>query len=176
MNRRPLHPIVRDVGLLVARVGVGAAFAAHGWQKLVTKGLDATTAGMADMGIPAPRFAATFAGFVELFGGVALALGAVTVLAGILLAVVMTGAFLFVHKFNGPFVSEGGWELVVALGSSALFIAAAGAGRLSVDHLVGRLRRPTSEVVIDEDVDVDVRAGAREMASATRPAGPETRR
>ena len=62
-------PVVRDLAALVARVALGIVFVAHGWQKLNTNGLDATTAGFEGMGIPFPTFSAYFATFVELVGG-----------------------------------------------------------------------------------------------------------
>lgn len=164
------HTPVRDIALLVARLGVGGAFAAHGWQKIVTNGLDATTEGMATMGVPLPRAAATFAAVVELGGGIALLLGAATAVAGLLLTVVMLGAFSFVHVGNGPFVSDRGWELVVALGTSSVFLAASGPGRISVDHLIGRLRGRAGEVVLDEEpaAELDVRAEAAETRRRSR--------
>jgi len=129
---RPLTA-ARDVVLLIARVGLGVIFLAHGWQKFDTIGVDATAAAFTRMGIPAPTLSAYFATAVELLGGAALILGALTTIVGLLLTVDMAGAFLFVHRDNGVFVAEGGWELVVALGLLSLTLAAVGAGKLSVD-------------------------------------------
>ncbi len=172
MTQLPALPFpVRDLGLLLARLGVGIAFAVHGGQKL-DMGLDAVSGGMASSGVPFPRASALFATSVELGGGALLALGAATALAGVLLAVLMTGAFAFVHAGNGALVKDGGWELVVALGATCLFIAAAGAGRFSVDHLVTRLRGGGREdVEVDAtgpDLDVDVDVDVRQERSALR--------
>lgn len=125
----------RDLVLLVARIGMGVIFIAHGWQKYNQNGLDGTAAGFTNMGIPQPTISAYFATFVELVGGAALIVGALTTLFGLLLAVDMAGAFLFVHRENGVFAADGGWELVVALGLLALTVAAVGAGRFSLDNL-----------------------------------------
>ncbi|GII25770.1 DoxX family protein [Planosporangium mesophilum] len=132
---------LRDLALLVARLGLGIVFVAHGWQKWATFGLTGTAGGFEKMGIPAPTAAAAFAATVELVGGLALILGVAVPIAGLLLALDMAGAFVLVHATKGPFVTEGGFELVVALGIGALLLAAFGAGRFSVDALVGRLRR-----------------------------------
>ncbi|WP_338890061.1 DoxX family protein [Rhodococcus sovatensis] len=129
--------IFRDIATLVARVGLGIVFIAHGWQKLNTNGIDATKAGFEGMGVPLPAISAYFATFVELVGGVALVLGIFTPIVGILLFLNMLGAFLFVHYDLGVFVSEGGYELVVALGVGALLLAATGAGRFSLDGVFG---------------------------------------
>ena len=126
----------RDLVLLITRVGVGIVFVAHGWQKFRTNGLEATAASFEQMGVPAPTISAYYAAAAELVGGAALILGLLTSVAGVLLAIDMAGAFLFVHLSNGVFVAEGGWELVVVLGLASLTLAAVGAGRLSLDGFV----------------------------------------
>lgn len=136
--------LVRDLALLLARVGVGVVFVAHGWQKFFEWGMSGTTASFAKMGVPLPGVSAWFAGIVELGGGVALLVGAAVPVFGLLIAFLMTGALVLVHAPNGVFVDQGGFELVVALGGAALILAAIGAGRFSVDNLVSpRLAQPT---------------------------------
>ncbi|WBQ01881.1 DoxX family protein [Kribbella sp. CA-293567] len=134
---RPVQA-TRDIVLLIARVGLGIVFIAHGWQKFSTNGLDKTAAAFDQMGVPAPTLSAYYAAGVELIGGVALVFGALTTVAGVLLALDMAGAFLFVHLSKGVFVANGGWEFVVVLGLFALTLASVGAGRLSVDAALNR--------------------------------------
>jgi putative oxidoreductase len=100
-------------------------------------GVKAVGAGFGMMGVPAPELSAYFATFVELIGGAALLVGAFTAVAGLLLTLDMLGALLIVHLEKGVFVSEGGYELVVALGAGALLLAVFGAGKYSVDGLLG---------------------------------------
>ena len=126
-----------SLALLIARIGLGIVFIAHGWQKFNDMGVDAVGAGFTKMGVPAPELAAYFATFVELVGGAALLIGAFTAVAGLLLTLDMLGALLLVHIKNGVFVTEGGFELVVALGGGALLLAVIGAGKYSVDALMG---------------------------------------
>jgi len=126
-----------DLALLLARVGLGVVFVAHGWQKFFTLGLGRVAEQFAAIGIPQPEVTAAVVAGVELVGGAALLAGILTPLAGVLLAVDMAGAFYFVHATHGPFVTQNGWELVVALGVGALLLAALGAGRFSVDRLLG---------------------------------------
>lgn len=134
----------RDLALLIARIGLGVVFIAHGWQKLVTNGVDGTAGFFASVGVPLPTVSAWFATLVELVGGGLLVLGLAVPVAGLLLAVDMIGAWLFVHRGSGVFVADGGWELVLALGVGSLVLAAVGAGRYSIDHLLGsRTRRTT---------------------------------
>ncbi|SFK26728.1 putative oxidoreductase [Streptosporangium canum] len=135
--RRSLY----DLAALIARIVLGVVLIAHGWQKLSDGGLDAAAAGFTSMGIPMARVAAAFSIVVEFGGGILLILGLLTPLVGLLIAVDMLGAFIFAHMRKGVFVSEGGFELVGALGSAALLLAAGGAGRISLDHLIFGRRR-----------------------------------
>lgn len=132
---------LRDVTLLATRVVLGVVLLAHGWQKLDGGGVAGTADGFAAMGIPAASAAAVFAIAVEVVGGVLLVLGALTRGVGLLVAADMAGAFWFAHRDGGVFVSDGGWELVALIGVLGLALLGSGAGRLSLDALVGRLRR-----------------------------------
>lgn len=128
---------LRDAAILLARIGIGVVFVAHGWQKIFTLGLSRVGEQFAAYGVPQPEITAAIVAGVELVAGIALIAGLLTPLAGILLGVDMAGALYFVHATNGPFISENGWELVVALGVGALLIAGVGAGRFSVDRVLG---------------------------------------
>jgi putative oxidoreductase len=139
---RALRGPAQDGALLLARLVLGVVLIAHGWQKLVTKGIDATTEGFAELGIPAAPAAAVFAIAVELAGGVLLIVGAATAVVGALVALQMLGAVFFAHLGAGLFVRDGGWELAGMVAAAALALAAAGAGRLSVDHALPKRRRP----------------------------------
>ena len=122
----------RDIITLIARIGLGAIFIAHGWQKFNEWTIAGTSDSFAQMGVPMADIAAPVATFIELIGGALLILGALTSLVGFLLAADVIGALIIVHLTPTPFVDQGGWELVAALAAGALLIAAAGPGRLSV--------------------------------------------
>lgn len=137
-----MHPVVRDVAILIARLGIGVIFFAHGWQKLFTFGIDALAAGFGKSGVPLPTLSAWYSTLVELVGGAMLIIGLAVPIAGVLLALDMLGAYLFVHTGHGLFVNEGGAELVLALGVGSLLLAALGSGRFGLDHLIApRMRR-----------------------------------
>ncbi|GAA4805328.1 DoxX family protein [Tomitella cavernea] len=143
---------IRSIGLLLARVGIGAVFLAHGLQKLNTWGHAGTAAAFDTMGAPLPDVSAYLATWVEILGGAALIAGLLVPLAGILLAVDMIGAILVAHIGNGIWVGDGGFELALALGAGALGLAVAGPGRISVDALLfsrarGRLGRVLAPAV-----------------------------
>lgn len=129
---------VQDAALLLARVVLGVVLIAHGLQKFATYGLAGVTASFEQMGIPAAPAAAAFAAVVELVGGALLIAGAATSIVAVLVALDMLGAFVFVHAGNGVFVDGGGFELVALILVLALVLGAVGAGRWSVDGLVGK--------------------------------------
>lgn len=135
-----------DIVALIARLGVGMVFAAHGWDK-IRDGIDQTAQSFEAMGVPFAEPAAVYSTFVELLGGVTLIAGIGLPVVGILLFLDMAGAFVLVHADNGVFVGgdASGFELVLVLGLTALLFACGGAGRLTVDRaLFGRrpARRP----------------------------------
>lgn len=130
-----------DLGLTVLRVITGTIFVAHGAQKLFVYGLDGVAGGFAQMGIPFPTIVGPMVGLLELFGGLALIAGLLTRLAGAGLAVNMLGAFLIVHLPAGFFLPNG-YEFVMMLGASAITLTLTGAGRYSIDALIGRRREP----------------------------------
>jgi putative oxidoreductase len=128
-----------DVSLLVLRLAVGSIFAAHGAQKLM-KGVAATADGFENLGIPLPMVAAVVVIAVELGGGIALALGVLTRVAGGLLAIDMLVAMMLVHLPNGFFLPRG-VEFVLALFGGSVALAGLGAGAFAVDAALRRSRR-----------------------------------
>ncbi|MDG3012239.1 DoxX family protein [Rhodococcus sp. D2-41] len=127
----------RSVVVLLARVGLGVIFFAHGWQKFFTWGIDGTQASFDKMGAPLPDVSAVLAATVELVGGAALIVGLAVPVFAVLLFLDMLGAYFIVHAGHGIFIGGGGYELVLGLGTGALLLAVTGAGRFSVDQLLG---------------------------------------
>lgn len=138
VNLLATRRLTADLTLLLARIGIGAVFLAHGLQKLNDWGYAGTKAGFEAMGAPAPGLTAALATWVEILGGAALILGVLTPLAGLILVADMIGAWAVGHAGNGLWAGEGGYELVLALGAGALALAGVGAGRISVDALIAR--------------------------------------
>jgi putative oxidoreductase len=135
-----VSPALRDLAILLGRIGLGVIFLAHGWQKLFTVGIGPTAAFFKLHGVPLPTLAAWAAALVELIGGAALIIGLAVPIAGILLFLDMLGAYIFVKAGHGLFTSTGGAELELSLGSGSLLLAGVGAGRYSIDALISRSR------------------------------------
>jgi putative oxidoreductase len=130
-----------DLALLILRVSVGLTFAAHGAQKVFGwwggPGYRNWQGAMAQMGFrPAGLFAAASAG-IELVGGLALAAGFLTPIAGAALiaqSVVIIGQ---VHWQNGFFNTKGGYEFPLTLASAVTAIVLVGPGAWAIDAATG---------------------------------------
>ena len=127
-------------GLLLLRVVVGGTMFSHGAQKLFGwfggHGLRGTAGFFESMGWRMPLAMAFLAGLAET-SGVAFALGLLTPLAALGIAVVMLNAIFVVHWRNGFFNSNGGVEFPLTLATVAVAVAATGPGRFSIDRLIG---------------------------------------
>jgi putative oxidoreductase len=137
----PLTPVV-------LRVGVGVVMAAHGWSKLTEMTPAGFGSGMLDgLGVPAPVLFGWIVTLVELVGGAALVLGALTRIAAAANALVLAGAVLLVKTDIGLIADMGaplpGAELDIAMIVGLVGILLLGPGTQSVDHAVGvEARRP----------------------------------
>jgi putative oxidoreductase len=103
---KPLHTVLRIL--------VGGLFVGHGTQKLFGwfggHGIEGTGGFFESMGIKPGKHAAMLAGASEAGGGLLLAAGKATPLAGAALTGSMVQAIRTVHLEKGPWVTVGGWE------------------------------------------------------------------
>jgi putative oxidoreductase len=118
--------------LSIFRIVFGLLFLQHGFTKFLhipatqMSGISVTT-------LPG------FAGLFELVGGVLLVVGFQTRITAFILSGVMAVAYFLVHAPQGFYPIANGGELAVAYCFAFLFLAAAGAGPLSVDAARSRL-------------------------------------
>jgi len=143
MRRIAIYEIDGDrrasvLALTLLRVGVGSVLVAHGFQKLVD--IPHATASFAALGVPHAKLAVHLAILGEFFGGLGLALGALTQLAAFGVVLAMGSAIYFAHRTHGLFAQQGGFEYPLTLLLVALYFVAHGGGPLSVDALVARAR------------------------------------
>ena len=130
-----------SIGLLILRLVVGLALAAHGTQKLFGwfggYGLAGTAGFLEQLGFVPGRRNALFAGLAETAGGLLLALGLATPVAAAMIVAVMVVAAVSVHLKHGFFVHNQGYEYTLVLAIVALTIAFTGPGPISLDALLG---------------------------------------
>lgn len=130
-----------DLGILLLRMTVGLAMAAHGSQKVFGwfggYGPDGTGQFLEAMGFRPGRRHALLAGGIELVAGLLLAIGFLTPLAASLIVSLMLVAAATVHWKNGFFITSNGYEFNLVLGVAALSVAFTGPGALSIDGFIG---------------------------------------
>ena len=126
------------LGPTLARVTVGLVFIGTGWGKLHS--IPDVTSFFADLGIPAPGFNARLTAATEFFGGLLVLVGLGTRLASLPLAFTMVIAILTAKRASTDgitaLVGFEEWSYLVFF----LWIALAGAGPLSLDALIARIR------------------------------------
>lgn len=132
---------MKDLGLLVLRLTLGAVFAGHGSQKVFgwfggpgmagTKGM-VTSMGMTPENVWGPMVAAG-----ETSGGVLTALGFLFPLGPLNIMAAMWVAMRKVHWSNGFWNSGGGIEFPLVNMAAAAALAMTGPGRFSLDRRFG---------------------------------------
>lgn len=119
------------------RIAAGLLFAQHGAQKLF--GL---LGGMGEGGASAPFLSLMFfAGLIEFFGGLLVALGLGTSWAAFLASGQMAVAYFMAHAPQGFWPIQNRGELAVLYSFAFLYIATRGSGKLGLDALLGISKR-----------------------------------
>lgn len=128
--------------LLLLRGGLALIFIYHGYPKLFGD-TDKFVESFRVIGLP--PYVVYVTGAIEFFGGVALALGLLTPIAGLLLLLDMAAA-MWKYNFNEGIYAVREYELPLILGLASLAVAATGGGPLSLDRLFFRKsNEPTDE-------------------------------
>jgi len=126
-----------DFGLLLIRLVIGVLFIGHGAQKLFGwfggYGLKGTGGWFESIGMKPGVTVALFAGLSELIGGLLLALGLLTPLAGLIIAGTMVIAIVKVHGPNGLWSTSNGYEYNLTLLAVSIGIALIGPGQYALD-------------------------------------------
>lgn len=124
----------QEIGALLLRIFLGAAFLIHGFQKF-QGGIGNTMGFFESLGLPG--FAAYAVALIEIIGGIALILGLGTRLFAALFIVIMVGAIVNV-KFAAGFTGSpemAGYELDLAYLVIAAYLALAPGNPWSLDRL-----------------------------------------
>jgi len=141
-TRTPAVDAARDAALLIARVGLGVLMIAHAWLEYDFAGRSVVGVGrmFAQIGVPLGIVAGPANLLLESVGGVAMVLGLGVPVIGVLMALNMVGAWVFVHTSPLYAMDHNGPETVIAIGLLSLTLAVTGSGRFGVDHLIRRGR------------------------------------
>ncbi|MEE1782466.1 DoxX family protein [Streptomyces sp. SP17BM10] len=135
-------PHAYDVGLLILRLVLGLTMAAHGSQKLFGwfggGGIEGTGKFFTASGYPAGNAMAVVAGLTEGMGGLALAIGLLTPLAGAAVLGTMINAIAV--TWGGGFFAPQGDEYPVLIAAGAAALALTGPGRYAVDRFLPVVR------------------------------------
>jgi putative oxidoreductase len=127
-------------GLLLLRLVVGGTMFAHGAQKLFGwfegPGLKGVAGMLESFGFRLPALMALGVALAEC-SGLLFALGFLTPLAALGIAVVMLNAIALVHFRNGFWNGNMGYEFNLVLLTVAIAVAATGPGRFSIDRALG---------------------------------------
>jgi putative oxidoreductase len=138
-----------DVAILVVRIALAWIFIYYGGAKLFSwfpgtggsHGIHQTSLYMANSAHLHPGgLFAVLSGLIEFGGGIAVAAGFFTRLAGLAMFGDMVMAMITVTWTTGinPTNSHTGYQLNIALAAAALAVALTGAGRISVDAFIAR--------------------------------------
>ncbi len=129
-----------DIAAAVLRLAVGGTMIAHGWNHAFRGGrLPGTARWFESIGIRPGRVHALLATATELGAGALLVLGLLNALAAAAVVGTMLVALIANHLKNGFFIFRPGegYEYVLMITLVACALGALGAGRISLDHLIG---------------------------------------
>lgn len=141
------------VGVAVSREAAGQMVGAtarrwlgEGFAQSMERGGPANFASVLQgLGIPQPQLMAWVVGLAEFGGGLLIALGLLTRLSALLLAIDMVVAIWKVHWRNG-LVGPGGLEFPLSLLAACLALLGVGPGQISLTRLVAGAAKPPVEV------------------------------
>jgi putative oxidoreductase len=140
-SRHDKHSRSRDLGVLLVRLTTGGLLAGHGAQKLFGSfggyGLEGTAGWLDSMGFKPGKQWAMAAGASEFGGGMLTALGLLHPIGPLSSIGAMAVATRTAHRGKPIWVTEGGAELPVTNISVAVALSLVGAGRYSLDHMMG---------------------------------------
>lgn len=128
-----------DIGLFILRAVIGLLLAGHGAQKLFGSfggyGLKGTGGWLGSLGLRPGGLWAFLAGISEFGGGILLALGLLTPLGAVAIIAAMLMAVLLAHR-QSLWVTEGGMEYNLVLMAAAVALIFTGPGSYSLDAVL----------------------------------------
>ncbi|SDS84677.1 DoxX family protein [Microlunatus soli] len=166
--------VVRDLALLLARVGLGWVLIMHGIRRWQDQGIESQIAYLKQFATPFATYAAWGGTLLEIVGGIFLIVGALTplvaaaIVAEQVLIVLYTSWYktFYVNKVSGETVTwQGGYEYSVVIALLALLLVVHGSGRIGIDRLFRR-RKPD-----EDEADAPTPAASGDTGRTTGPTG-----
>lgn len=158
--------VVRDLALLIARIGLGGVLIMHGIRRWQDQGIDSQVAYLKQFATPFANYAAWGGTLLELVGGIFLIVGALTPLVAAavvveqVLIVLYTNWYksFYINKVDGTHVSwQGGYEYNLVIALLALLIMVHGSGLIGIDRLFRRKKHDDED---EEPADTTTQATA----------------
>jgi putative oxidoreductase len=125
-----------DVALLILRICLGLTLVAHGYDIFVSTGIASVGSHFHSIGMKPGEVHARLAGAVQILAGLGMALGLLTPIPAAGFVALMFVAAWTVHRPNGFYLTNGGWEYTLLLAVGAIVVAMLGSGRISLDWLL----------------------------------------
>lgn len=176
--------VVRDLALLLARVGLGWVLIMHGIRRWQDQGIDSQIAYLEQFATPFPTYAAWGGTLLEIVGGIFLIVGALTPLVAAaivveqVLIVLYTSWYksFYINKVSGDTVTwQGGYEYSVVIALLALLLVVYGSGRIGIDRLFRRRKPEDNDTVEDtRPAGTTPRTGSSTGTPASRPTATAT--
>lgn len=142
---------VRNLVLLIARLGLGGVLILHGWRRWRELGVESQITYLEQFKTPYANFAAWGSIALELLGGILLVVGVLTpfvaaaVVAEQVLIICWTNYFNGWQLLNPDGTAHHGYEYNLILGVLALVFVAYGAGGISIDRIFRRKKPADGE-------------------------------
>ena len=151
----PFLAPAQSLAPLALRVGLGVVFIDHGYSKLTGGPADGFAGMLTGLGVGAPEVVAWLVTLTELVGGVMLLAGLLTRLVTLPLIATLVGAIVLVKADLGiiapPDAPMPGAELDIALLAGLLALLIIGAGRISLDRVLGIEAPADDRVLVTSD-------------------------
>jgi putative oxidoreductase len=149
-----LH-VVRDLALLIARVGLGLVLVFRGWRRWTSEdGMQSQAEFLRQFQTPQPEIMAWGGTLLEIIGGLFLIFGLLIPVVAAAVIVQQAMVISYTKWFRGPWLENGGYEYNVIQACLALVLLAFGAGRLGIDQLFKRGRKD-DDSLFDDDFGTD---------------------
>ncbi|MFC7621722.1 DoxX family protein [Microlunatus sp. GCM10028923] len=149
--------VLRDIVLLITRIGLGAILIVHGWRRWQVVGPQSQIDYLTQFGTPYPQVVVWGAIILELVGGLFLIVGALTPLIAAAVIAQQVLIICYTNWYGYQFLAANVPEFAVSermlnnltLGLLAMIFLVFGAGRASIDRLFRREKVEPEQPVDD---------------------------